>query len=683
MTVSTTARRVQHATNGTTGPFTVTFPFLSTSHLAVTHTDSGGVETLLTLNVDYTVAGADVTTTVAYPAVGFLTIVRSIPALQELDLRDGDSFPAESFERSLDLLTMLVQGVLGDLDRTLRVPELTTTYPNLPDAATRALRILGFDAVGDPTAVVPTPGDASALALDLLDTSNNAKNDAMVAVKRTATNAVATTIHNWMERQVFNVRADFNAAGDGAADDTAAVNAAIAAASALGGAVVYFPPGDYRVTSQIVVPARVRLLGCGFSDVNGTGGANRGATCILRAFVGASATVLASGDDCSIDLIDFDNNTQGTGECVQVTGSRVDVGSCSYRNSGGDGLRIGKTDSGVSTVNANCWSARKVIVCGNAAAGMRVDDTNTSVSLSYPLGAANANAGYCALVDARNNGTDGLQLGNCNDNVFSMVVSQSNTGCGIRFKTDGTNSGPRCNHILGNDCESNTGNDIQIDAATLPAAGPGLYNMVFGNRSVAVSSRIVDNSTGSLVMQWSTNVPQRGYHFGPHANVLNLAGNAGYWMAAGPNAAPAGIYAAPSGAADTVLRAQVHKNGGALADCWEINQFGIPQPLNDLATVTYSASMTIDARTGHIQIISANNGTAFTINAPTNPYLGGRMTITIRNTSGGALGVATWNAIFKMAAWTQPANGNSRSIDFYYNGANWIEADRTPADIPN
>jgi parallel beta-helix repeat protein len=101
------------------------------------------------------------------------------------------------------------------------------------------------------------------------------------------------------------------------------------------------------------------------------------------------------------------------------------------------------------------------------------------------------------------------------------------------------------------------------------------------------------------------------------------------------------------------------------------------------ATITYSASMTPNADAGNVQTITATNGTAFTINAPTNPRTGTRLRIRIRNTSGGALGVATWNAVFKMVAWTQPANGFSRSIDFDYDGTNWVEAFRSAADVAN
>jgi hypothetical protein len=99
----------------------------------------------------------------------------------------------------------------------------------------------------------------------------------------------------------------------------------------------------------------------------------------------------------------------------------------------------------------------------------------------------------------------------------------------------------------------------------------------------------------------------------------------------------------------------------------------------------YSASITIDSSTGDQFDITAADGNAFTINAPTSVVDGQLMTLTIRNTSGGALGTITWNGIFKMSAWTSPATGFNRSITFRYrnDAADWVEVSRTPADVPN
>jgi hypothetical protein len=100
-------------------------------------------------------------------------------------------------------------------------------------------------------------------------------------------------------------------------------------------------------------------------------------------------------------------------------------------------------------------------------------------------------------------------------------------------------------------------------------------------------------------------------------------------------------------------------------------------------TVGYSASITFRAGDASTFTITATNGTAFTINAPLNPVRGQPITVRIHNTSGGALGALTWNAIFKMSAWTQPANGFNRSITFEYNGTNWVQVSQTGVDVPN
>lgn len=107
--------------------------------------------------------------------------------------------------------------------------------------------------------------------------------------------------------------------------------------------------------------------------------------------------------------------------------------------------------------------------------------------------------------------------------------------------------------------------------------------------------------------------------------------------------------------------------------------------VNTINTITYSASMTPDASLGDLWVITATNGTAFTINAPTNPLTGQRINLMIRNASGGGLGVATFNAVFKQAtfATTPPANGFSDSADFRYDGTNWVQQTPWTNNIPN
>lgn len=109
------------------------------------------------------------------------------------------------------------------------------------------------------------------------------------------------------------------------------------------------------------------------------------------------------------------------------------------------------------------------------------------------------------------------------------------------------------------------------------------------------------------------------------------------------------------------------------------------QPSRSRQIVTYSASITFDASQATEFDIAATNATAFTINNPTTPSNGNRITIRVKNTSAGALGAITWGSAFKMSAWTSPGTGNSRAIDFEYDQPNgfWYQVSQTGVDIPN
>jgi len=67
---------------------------------------------------------------------------------------------------------------------------------------------------------------------------------------------------------VINVKAaPYNALGDNSNDDTAEIQAAIDAASAAGGGIVYLPPGTYRISSALSVPNFVELWGAGQTSI--------------------------------------------------------------------------------------------------------------------------------------------------------------------------------------------------------------------------------------------------------------------------------------------------------------------------------------------------------------------------------------------------------------------------------
>jgi hypothetical protein len=99
--------------------------------------------------------------------------------------------------------------------------------------------------------------------------------------------------------------------------------------------------------------------------------------------------------------------------------------------------------------------------------------------------------------------------------------------------------------------------------------------------------------------------------------------------------------------------------------------------------LTYSASITPDASMGEYFTLNVTNGTAFTINYPTNLGYGQRLTLDITNSSGGAMGTVTFNASYFLAgALTQAATGHHRVISFQNDGlTGLVEQYRSVADI--
>lgn len=107
--------------------------------------------------------------------------------------------------------------------------------------------------------------------------------------------------------------------------------------------------------------------------------------------------------------------------------------------------------------------------------------------------------------------------------------------------------------------------------------------------------------------------------------------------------------------------------------------------VSTIATPTYSASISPNAGAGQWQTITVTNNSIFTINAPTNPPDATHtqeLTIEISNTSGGAMGVITWNAAFVFAGvtWANPGSAKKRFARFEWNGLVWACTGFSTAD---
>lgn len=343
MTVESGSSRAQYSTNGTSGPWTVPFYFLESSHLKVYHTDVAGEETLLTLNVDYNVLGAGnpnggtVTTTEAYVSGGSITLLRDVPATQGTDYRTADSFPAESHEIALDKLTMLAQQLIEIVSRALVFGVAEGVSPVLPAASDRANKLLGFDSLGRPTALIPAAGSASALALDLLSATQASKGAALVGLGGTQAYSTGSVGRRLVER-VSPHDYPWLAPVNGTTDATVAVQDCLTWAATNGRGVDFTPGRTYKI-SQIVFPdySNISADGAEFrSDGSLSGGSDItvdiGDHCVFDSLkittpgTETNTDILRIGEDFWASKVEILSDAQRAGGGVITTGQDVQIG---------------------------------------------------------------------------------------------------------------------------------------------------------------------------------------------------------------------------------------------------------------------------------------------------------------------------------------------------------------------
>ena len=107
----------------------------------------------------------------------------------------------------------------------------------------------------------------------------------------------------------------------------------------------------------------------------------------------------------------------------------------------------------------------------------------------------------------------------------------------------------------------------------------------------------------------------------------------------------------------------------------------VPVLTNPTTTLVYGVNVSTDASVSESAYLLVSNGTAFTMDNPTNGKQGQDIEYDIQNGHSGAMGAVTWGSAFKLAgAFTTPATGKRRIITFRYDGASWVERNRTAAD---
>lgn len=193
-----TPRIAYTATSGQT-EFAIPFAFFEDEDLLVY---INGV--LKTLTTHYTVAGEGaselssrkVTLVTGATTGDSVVIVRDIVISRTTDFPTSGPFNITSLNTQLDKIFAILQQEQNKIERTLRLDDSDVTANlDIPDAATRANKFLGFDANGDPmvsTSVTGTP--VSAFMATVLDDTNAAAARATLGITDTT---AYTGLSNW------------------------------------------------------------------------------------------------------------------------------------------------------------------------------------------------------------------------------------------------------------------------------------------------------------------------------------------------------------------------------------------------------------------------------------------------------------------------------------------------------
>lgn len=262
----------------------------------------------------------------------------------------------------------------------------------------------------------------------------------------------------------FNVMdSTYGATGDGATDDTSAIQACIDACEAAGGGTVYFPPGSYKVTAALTVTEGIVLLGAGIGADTTAIGATDALTEIFTATGLATTDTLVKFESttsgqvlvgCGVKRIQFRTpvRVQYVLQLVGVQRSRFE--DLKFDQGGGAGMLatiIGQPAGGDSNTGFSHNVFDNIMVESTGANNVSLHLDGEAVS----GGACFQNTFRRLFLNYGSGGSDnahGIWLeGSCDNNRFHDVQTtraSGSTGYGV-YATAGATSQPRHNEFWG------------------------------------------------------------------------------------------------------------------------------------------------------------------------------------------------------------------------------------------
>ena len=299
---------------------------------------------------------------------------------------------------------------------------------------------------------------------------------------------------------------DYGAVGNGTTDDTAAIQAALAASKN-----VIVPIGTYLISSTISVPAHTKLEFQG--GLGNTSGSYPAAYFVKKSTMTTVGISIASTG--WVDGGGLVCQAGNTGDGVLLAGNSAKLSNFLVHGAGNDGVRVG---TGVAAQNTNSCELHHVTSQYNTRHGIFLNDGT---------GAAGSNTNCCTLIQpfCQLNGGDGIHIKEGFWNTIINPLTEANSGWGIYLSGVLNNGVPSCRQtqIIGGDSEANTlgqSYDGSYFSNWLgPASAPtldstGFYGNVFNQTSNIVRGLTSDGYaiSANIVAQATTQYPLVAEH---------------------------------------------------------------------------------------------------------------------------------------------------------------------------
>ena len=275
---------------------------------------------------------------------------------------------------------------------------------------------------------------------------------------------------------------DYDAIGDGRADDTEAIRSAIAAASSSGGATVLFPPGVYNVASTLEIPSNLTLKGHGRSSTIHGSTANmnilslsncRGAVIEGLRFTGTGK--LGTAGRAAVWL--SPHNGEGPRECKILNNWFEGLGTC--------GIVLGFASGCVVTGNH---------IDGTAEHGIYISSTTDCIVANNVVRDAGQRGGVSTVVGIKVARTNGLVLsGNVVESALTegILIESGTSRCTVVANLV-RQAGQRAIRV--NDKTSS----IQISGNMLFESGTETIR-VFGGTSCNINGNTIESTKDSAI----------------------------------------------------------------------------------------------------------------------------------------------------------------------------------------